>query len=90
MTLVDNAVYVGGRRTANPANLDETYELLGERNGMAWIGLYRPMSMSSGRWRGSSDCTTWLLTTRSPRINVPTRAVWQHTVRGAAAGAISR
>ena len=42
MTLVDNAVYVGGRRTANPANLDETYELLRERKGMAWIGLYRP------------------------------------------------
>jgi magnesium transporter len=42
MTLVDNAVYVGGRRTANPASLDETYELLREREGMAWIGLYRP------------------------------------------------
>jgi magnesium transporter len=42
MTLVDNAVYVDGRRTANPASLDETYELLRERKGMAWIGLYRP------------------------------------------------
>jgi magnesium transporter len=42
MTLVDNAVYVGGRRTANPTSLDETYELLRERKGMAWIGLYRP------------------------------------------------
>ena len=42
MTLVDNAVYVGGRRTANPASLDETYALLREREGMAWIGLYRP------------------------------------------------
>jgi magnesium transporter len=42
MTLVDNAVYVEGRRTANPVSLDETYELLRERKGMAWIGLYRP------------------------------------------------
>ena len=42
MTLLDNAVYVGGRRTADPQSLDETYELLRERKGLAWIGLYRP------------------------------------------------
>ncbi len=42
MALVDMAVYVDGRRTADPTSLDETYELLRERNGMAWIGLYRP------------------------------------------------
>lgn len=42
MTLVDNAVYVNGRRTANPASLDETFDLLREREGLAWIGLYRP------------------------------------------------
>jgi hypothetical protein len=40
--MVDNAIYVDGIRTANPATLDETYELLRERQGMAWIGLYRP------------------------------------------------
>ena len=40
--LVDNAVYVNGLRTADPQSLDETYEVLRERNGMAWIGLYRP------------------------------------------------
>lgn len=40
--LVDNAIYVDGARTANPNSLDETYELLRERQGMAWIGLYRP------------------------------------------------
>jgi len=38
MTLMDNAVYVAGRRTASPSNLDETYALLRERQGMAWIG----------------------------------------------------
>jgi magnesium transporter len=42
MTLVDNAVYVDGRRSADPASLNETYELLRARRGMAWIGLYRP------------------------------------------------
>ncbi len=42
MALVDNAVYVDGRRSADPRSLDETYELLRERRGMAWIGLYRP------------------------------------------------
>ncbi|WP_150309245.1 magnesium and cobalt transport protein CorA [Planctomonas psychrotolerans] len=40
--IVDNAVYVDGYRTKNPANLQETFELLRERAGMAWIGLYRP------------------------------------------------
>jgi magnesium transporter len=42
MTLVDNAVYVNGCRSADPKSLDETYQLLREREGMAWIGLYRP------------------------------------------------
>jgi magnesium transporter len=42
MPIVDNAVYVDGKRTANPDSLDETYELLRERHGMAWIGMYRP------------------------------------------------
>jgi magnesium transporter len=42
MTLKDNAVYVEGCRTADPSSLDETFELLRERKGMAWIGLYRP------------------------------------------------
>lgn len=42
MTLVDNAVYVNGERAASPANLEDTYEVLRERAGMAWIGLYRP------------------------------------------------
>ena len=41
-SVVDNAIYVDGIRTTNPATLDETYEILRERQGMAWIGLYRP------------------------------------------------
>ena len=42
MALVDNAVYVDGRRTAGSCSLEETFRLLRERQGMAWIGLYRP------------------------------------------------
>lgn len=42
MTIVDNAVYVNGHRTADPEGLDETYFVLRQREGMAWIGLYRP------------------------------------------------
>ena len=41
-SVVDNGIYVDGIRTTNPATLDETYEILRERQGMAWIGLYRP------------------------------------------------
>jgi magnesium transporter len=40
--VVDNAVYVQGRRHAEPESLEVTYELLREQRGMGWIGLYRP------------------------------------------------
>jgi len=40
--IVDNAIYVDGRRTAEPDTLQETYEAVRERRGVAWIGLYRP------------------------------------------------
>ncbi len=42
MALVNNVVYVGGLRSADPRTLEETYEALRVRQGMAWIGLYRP------------------------------------------------
>ena len=42
MGIVDTAVYVDGRRTANPSSLDETFETMRERHGLAWVGLYRP------------------------------------------------
>ena len=40
--IVDNAIYVDGRRSAEPSTLSETYEAVRERRGVAWIGLYRP------------------------------------------------
>ncbi len=41
MALIDNAIYVDGRRVATPNTLDETYEVMKANNGFAWIGLYR-------------------------------------------------
>ncbi|WP_203138039.1 magnesium and cobalt transport protein CorA [Microbacterium sp. JZ31] len=42
MPIIDNAVYVGGRRIENPASLEETFEYMRSEGGMAWIGLFRP------------------------------------------------
>jgi len=42
MPIVDNAIYVDGLRTANPPSLEETFETVRARQGMAWIGMYRP------------------------------------------------
>jgi magnesium transporter len=42
MMIVDNAIYVDGRRAAEPRSLRETYEALRKEHGVAWIGLYRP------------------------------------------------
>ncbi|MGW5361229.1 magnesium/cobalt transporter CorA [Actinopolymorpha pittospori] len=41
MTVVDNAIYVGGERV-EPETLEQTYELIRDRRGMGWIGLFRP------------------------------------------------
>jgi len=40
--IVDSAIYVDGKRTAEPRSLQEAYEACRERRGLAWIGLYRP------------------------------------------------
>ena len=40
--IVDNAIYVQGRRTEQPRSLEETYEAVRQRQGVAWIGLYKP------------------------------------------------
>src|SRR5215216_5865716 len=40
--IVDSAIYVDGRRAAEPRSLQETYEACRERRGLAWIGLYKP------------------------------------------------
>lgn len=40
--IVDNAIYVDGRRAAEPRSVRETYKACRERHGVAWIGLYNP------------------------------------------------
>ena len=42
MTIVDSAIYVDGRRTADPESLRETHEAAREHGGVVWIGLYKP------------------------------------------------
>jgi magnesium transporter len=40
--IVDNAIYVDGRRSAEPSSLHETHEAVRRQGGLAWIGLYEP------------------------------------------------
>lgn len=42
MTIIDNAVYVDGKRVADPASLEQTYQIIDATGGMAWIGMFRP------------------------------------------------
>ncbi|WP_182113887.1 MULTISPECIES: magnesium and cobalt transport protein CorA [unclassified Actinotalea] len=42
MGIVDNAIYVDGKRHSEPMGLEETYEAIRATGGMAWIGMYRP------------------------------------------------
>jgi magnesium transporter len=40
--IVGNAIYVDGRRAAEPSSLQETYAACRDHRGLAWIGLYEP------------------------------------------------
>ncbi|MDD7963142.1 magnesium and cobalt transport protein CorA [Microbacterium thalli] len=42
MALIDNGVYVHGRRAADPDDLTQTFDALDDRDALAWIGLFRP------------------------------------------------
>src|SRR5215218_7780730 len=46
--IVDNAIYVDGRRTEEPGSLQETYEAVRQRRGVAWIVLYKPTEEEFG------------------------------------------
>ncbi|WP_243074981.1 magnesium and cobalt transport protein CorA [Microbacterium sp. SS28] len=48
MTVIDNAIYVDGRRVASPQKLARTSETLAQHGGFAWIGLYRPEPVQLG------------------------------------------
>jgi magnesium transporter len=40
--IVDNAIYVDGRRTAEPSSFHDTHEAVRRDGGLAWIGLHAP------------------------------------------------
>lgn len=42
MTIYGNAIYRDGVKVATPQTMDETFEVMREHGGFAWIGLYRP------------------------------------------------
>ncbi|WEO76564.1 magnesium and cobalt transport protein CorA [Cryobacterium sp. SO2] len=42
MALIDDAIYVDGHRVATPETLQDVFEVLKDKKGFAWIGLYRP------------------------------------------------
>ena len=42
-SLIDSAIYAAGHRVASPPDLEETFRHLHKtRDGLAWVGLYRP------------------------------------------------
>ena len=46
--IVDNVIFVDGRRTEESGSLQETYEALRQRRGVAWIALYKPTEEEFG------------------------------------------
>ena len=46
--IVDNVIYVDGRRTEESGSLQETYEGVRQRRGVAWIALYKPTEEEFG------------------------------------------
>jgi magnesium transporter len=48
MTVIDNAIYVEGRRVASPTKLDQTFEALRDLGGTAWLGLREPSPAELG------------------------------------------
>ena len=40
--IVDNAIYIDGRRAPLAVPIEQTYEACKENRGIAWIGLYKP------------------------------------------------
>ena len=69
--IVDNAIYVGGQRTAEPESLRETYQAAHEQRGVAWIGLYKPTEEEFASVAEEFGCTSWLSRTRWRRTKGP-------------------
>jgi magnesium transporter len=50
--IVDNVIYVDGRRAEDPGSLQETYEAVRQRRGVSWIALYKPTEEEFGSVAG--------------------------------------
>ena len=48
MAVIDNGIYVDGRRVASPEPLDQTFEILRDKGGIAWLGLRDPSAEELG------------------------------------------
>ncbi|MFT4235073.1 MAG: CorA family divalent cation transporter, partial [Microbacterium sp.] len=48
MAIVENAVYVDGKRIDDPTGLEQTFEYLRAKHGVAWIGLADPSAEELG------------------------------------------
>ena len=46
--IINNAIYVDGHRTEEPGSLQETFEAIRQRRGVAWIALYKPTEEEFG------------------------------------------
>jgi len=46
--IISNVIYVNSRRTEEPGSLQETYEAVRQRRGVAWITLYEPTEEEFG------------------------------------------
>jgi magnesium transporter len=76
--IVDNAIYVDGRRTEEPRPLQETYEAVRQRRGMAWIGLYKPTEEEFGSV--AREFGLHPLAVEDP-LKAPLRTVQDHALR---------
>ena len=50
--ILDNVIYVDGRRAEEPGSLEETYEAVRQRREVSWIALYKPTEEEFGSVAG--------------------------------------
>ena len=73
---MDNVIYVDGRRTEEPGSLQETYEAVRQRRGVAWIALYKPTEEEFGPV--AREFGLHPLAAEDPPIKAPLRTKLEH------------
>jgi magnesium transporter len=73
--IMDNVIYVDGRRAEEPGSLEETYEAVRQRRGVAWIALYKPTEEEFGSVAGEFGLHP--LAVEDP-IKAPLRTKFEH------------